>query len=91
MGRGGLRRGPYGVDDEGESLPLVVYRARSRADRVRARLEQHPSVRAAALVASTFKLDPVEQFLAEPDPFKRAIRVAAHNIVMAEERRASAG
>lgn len=44
-------------------------------------------MRAASVVAATFQLDPVA-VLEEADPFKRLIRIAAHNIVQTEERKA---
>lgn len=44
-------------------------------------------MRAAAVVADTFALDPVA-VLEERDPFKRLIRIAAHNIVQTETRKA---
>lgn len=39
-------------------------------------LAQHPQLRDAAAVADLFKLDPVD-VLDEPDPRRRAIRLAA--------------
>ena len=88
MGRGGLRSGPYELD-EGEYVPLVVYRANTRAERVRLFLEADPRVRAAALVGDTFNLDPVA-LLEEPDQLRRQVRVAAHNIVQAAIAKANA-
>lgn len=85
MGRGGQRRGPYRVgDDEG---PRVVT-ARSRAIDARlARLTADGRVRAAALVAATFNLDPVA-VLAERDPLNVLVRVAAHNYLVEAEKAA---
>lgn len=87
MGRRGLRHGPYGLDDEGETLPLVVVRSRARDERRQQALEASPRMRAAAIVAATFSLDPLT-VLEESDPFRRLIRIAAHNIVQTEERKA---
>lgn len=88
MGRGGLRSGPYELD-EGEFVPLVTYRANSRAERVRLFLEGDARVRAAALVGDTFNLDPVD-VLDEADQLRRQVRVAAHNIVQRETAKANA-
>lgn len=86
MGRRGLRHGPYDLD-EGEYVPLVVVRDGARTERILRALEESPRMRAAAIVAATFGRDPVS-VLAETDPFKRLIRIAAHNIVQTEERKA---
>lgn len=47
-----------------------------------------PLVRAAALVANTFNLDPV-LVLAETDALRRDVRLAAHNVVQSEVKKAS--
>jgi hypothetical protein len=44
-------------------------------------------VRAAALVAATFHLDPVA-VLDEPDPLKVNVRIAAHNYLQNEAEKA---
>lgn len=87
MGRRGRRRGPYRVGDDEDGEPRVVT-ARSRAiDAQLARLEADGRVRAAALVADTFKLDPVT-VLAEPDLLNRLLRLAAHNVIQTETEKA---
>jgi hypothetical protein len=86
VGRGGLFRGPYELDGEGETIPLVVYRANSRAERVRSQLEGSPRIRSAALVASSWNMDIVD-VLAETDPLRRIIRVAGHNVLVREQSR----
>lgn len=49
-------------------------------------LEDNGRVRAAALIAATFGLDPVA-VLEERRPLARLIRLAAHNTVVREENR----
>lgn len=85
MGRRRRRGGPYGLgDDDGGRLSpqAVAYRAQLAA------LEADPRLRGAARVAATFHLDPV-LLLSEPDPFRRLERIAAHNVVMADEAKAN--
>lgn len=78
MGRRGLRGGPYGVGDDEAGGVLTP---RQRAEKATAdALERDGRVRAAAIVAHTFHLDPV-RVLAEGDAFKRLVRIAAHNII----------
>lgn len=92
MGRRGGHRGPYRVGDDDEDEPRVVT-ARARViDAQLARLAADGRVRAAALIADTFKLDPVA-VLAERDPLKVLIRLAAHNLLqdMHEKARRGAG
>lgn len=80
MGRGRGRAGPY-------AAPRVT--PAERAERARlTTLEADPRVRDAALIADLFGLDPV-LVLAEPDPLKRLVRLAAHNAVTAERVRAA--
>ena len=87
MGRRGRRRGPYRVGDEDEDEPRVVT-ARSRAlDAQLARLAADGRVRAAALIGSTFNLDPVA-ILEERDPVKVLVRLAAHNYLQNEAEKA---
>lgn len=83
MGRRPLRDGPYAVGDEAQEVRLGVILHQRRDDRRRQYLEASGRVRAAALVASTFHLDPVE-VLAERDPLRRLIRIAAHNVIQTE-------
>lgn len=85
MGRRGRRHGPYRVaDDEEDELRVT---ARSKAlDAELARLMGDGRLRAAALVGETFGLDPAE-LLAERDPFKVKVRVAAHNYLQNERKR----
>ena len=47
------------------------------------RLTADPTVQAAARIGATFAIDPIT-LLGEVDPVHRAIRVAAHNIVVAD-------
>lgn len=84
MGRPALRDGPYELDDEGEPLPLVVVMHRRREQHRLHALEKSARMRAVAAVARTFRLDPVA-VAAEPDPFNRLVRIAAHNLAMREE------
>ena len=87
MGRRGRRAGPYRVGDDDED-ELGVVTARSRAiDAELARLTGDGRVRAAALVAATFHLDPVA-VLDEPDPLKVNVRIAAHNYLQNEAEKA---
>lgn len=53
---------------------------------MRVALEGDSRVRAAAAIAATFGRDPVA-ILEERRPLARLIRLAAHNIVIAEENR----
>ena len=90
MGRRARRQlGPYGVggNEDGAGAPITVAGAYAKARL--ARLEADVRVRAAAIVAATFRLDPV-LVLAEVDPLKADVRIAAHNIVQDEERKARA-
>lgn len=54
-----------------------------------ARLEKDARVREAAVVAYSLKLDPVA-ILDEPSLLKRLLRVAAHNVIQDELKRANA-
>lgn len=86
MGRRGRRAGPYRVGDDEEDELVVT--ARSRAlDAELARLTSDGRVRAAALVAATFRLDPVA-VLEERDPLKVNVRIAAHNYLQNEAEKA---
>ena len=42
-------------------------------------------MKAAARLGSTFGLDPVA-LMADPDPLHRAIRIAAHNIIVTDSK-----
>lgn len=80
MGRRGTQGGPYGVGDEDEAAqrprdPRLVW------------LEGRPQLRDAAVVSETFGLDPVV-VLGELDPFNVLVRLAAHNVVLDEQRKA---
>lgn len=87
MGRRGRRAGPYRVADDEEDEPGVVT-ARSKALTAElARLMGDGRVRAAALVGSTFHLDPVA-LLEEADPLKVNVRIAAHNYLQNEAEKA---
>lgn len=83
MGRAG-QRGPYGIDEDSGVVSPHAQAARARLER----LEHDPRVRTAALVCSTFHLDPVA-YLDERDPFKLLLRIAAHNVVQTETSKAS--
>lgn len=83
MGRGPLRRGPYGVGDDEDGAPAPITVRQARHDTMRQRLEADPRVRAAALIAHTFGIDPVT-VAAERDTLRRLFRLAAHNIVVAD-------
>lgn len=89
MGRRGRRRGPYRVGDEhDEELEPRVITARNRAlDAQLERLSRDGRIRAAALIADTFKLDPVA-VLEERDELKRNVRLAAHNLIQTEAEKA---
>lgn len=54
---------------------------------MRAQLEGDSRIRAAALIADTFKLDPVA-VLEESHLLRRLVRLAAHNVVQTETKRA---
>lgn len=85
MGRRGGPRGPYALGD-GEDTGRVSHAATA----VRAqltRLEGDGRVRSAAIIADRFGLDPVT-VLAERDPFKRLLRLAANNVVQNLEAKA---
>lgn len=84
MGRRRRQRGPHDADGLGEPRLSVVgtfYKA------LLGRLEADPRVRDAALIGEVFGLDPVA-VLDEPKPFRRLLRVAAHNVVQDERERA---
>lgn len=83
MGRG-RHGGPYGIDEGSGVVSSHARAARARLERI----ERDPRVRTAALVCSTFHLDPVA-YLDERDPFKLLIRIAAHNVVQTETSKAS--
>ena len=87
MGRRGGPRGPYrvaGEDDDADDH--ISPRATAEGQRLTT-LEADTRVRAAALIGDTFGLDPIA-VLAERDPLRRLIRIAAHNIVQNEHQRA---
>lgn len=86
MGRRG-RRGPYRIADDEDGEPSIIT-ARSRViDAQLATLEADGRVRAAAIVGDTFKIDPVA-LLAERDPLKVLIRIAANNYLQNEAKKA---
>lgn len=87
MGRRRLRDGPYAVADEDEDELVVTARSKALDDEL-ARLMGDSRVRAAALVGATFGLDPVE-LLAERSPFRVNVRIAAHNVIQNEARKAN--
>lgn len=91
MGRRGLRGGPYRVGEEDPDedgwQPVIVTVRQQRVDAMRAQLEGDGRIRAAALIADTFKLDPLT-VLEEPDLLRRLVRLAAHNVVQTEAKRA---
>lgn len=87
MGRRGRPRGPYRVGDEDEGDDYVTARSAAVDARIK-RLEADGRVRTAALVASTFNLDPVA-VLDEPDVLKRLVRLAAHNVIQTETEKAN--
>lgn len=90
MGRRGLRRrGPYGVGDDEDGLPAPITLRQARHDAARHTLEADPRLRTAAIIASTFHLDPVD-VLGESDRVKRLVRLAAHNVIQRELNRAAA-
>ncbi len=84
MGRRGLRHGPYAVGDDEDGIPQPITVQIARHDRMRAALEADARVIAAARTAATFGQDPVA-YLEERRPLARLIRIAAHNIVVADE------
>jgi hypothetical protein len=47
-------------------------------------MQQHYLLKQAAAVARTFRLDPV-LVLDEPDEIRKAVRIAAHNVVVTAE------
>lgn len=90
MGRRGLHGGPYDVGgggDEGGPVPLVVVLTHQREARLLARLEASSRLRTAAIIGDTFNLDPVF-VLEEDDALRRLVRIAAHNVVQDETRKA---
>lgn len=89
MGRRARRgHGPYGLGEDEDGTPAPITVAGVAAKARLARLEADARVRAAAIVAHTFPgLDPVA-VLAEVDPLKRDLRIAAHNVVVDEENKA---
>lgn len=88
MGRRAQRHlGPYDLGEEGAGGPITVAGAATRARL--ARLERDVRVRAAAMVAELFGLDPVA-VLDESDPLKADVRIAAYNAVQDEQRKAQA-
>lgn len=89
MGRRAQReqRGPYGLgEDDGAGTPITVAGAAAKARL--ARLEADVRVRAAAIVAATFHLDPAA-VLDELDPLKADVRIAAHNVVQTAREQAA--
>lgn len=85
MGRRGRRHGPYGVGDDEDDLRVT---ARSLAlDAELTRLMGDGRIIAAARVGASFGLDPVA-LLAERDPFNTKVRVAAHNVLQNDAKRA---
>jgi hypothetical protein len=87
VGRRGGPRGPYRLGDEDDEVPARIT-ARGRVlDAMLVRLETDTRVRAAALVGETFGMDPVV-VAEETSPLKRLFRIAAHNIVQSEHRKA---
>jgi hypothetical protein len=87
MGRRGLHGGPYAVgDDDEDGLPQPITLRQARHDRMRQTLEGDSRMRAAAVIASTFGLDPIT-VLEERRPLARLARLAAHNIVVREQNR----
>lgn len=85
MGRRRGRRRPHvGDEDEDGPRPLTA-QGRAAVERL-AKLEADPRVRAAALVAYTFHLDPAV-VIGEEDQLKASVRIAAHNVVQSEERK----
>lgn len=85
MGRRGQGVGPYRVGDEDLE---DVYGYGSRRDPRLDTLEADARIRSAALVGETFGLDPV-LLLAETDELKVLVRLAAHNVVQNETRKAN--
>lgn len=57
---------------------------------MRAQLEGDTRIRAAALIADTFNLDPVT-VLEETNLLRRLVRLAAHNVVQTEAKRHGRG
>lgn len=87
MGRRG-GRGPYRLADDADEDGVVVT-ARSRAvDAQLTRLTGDVRVKAAALVGASFGIDPVV-LLDERDPLRTLIRIAAHNHLQNEKKRAN--
>jgi hypothetical protein len=83
LGDGGGPRGPYGLgaDEEGDDdSGFDDSPAARRARELLATITADRRVRNAALIASTFGLDPVA-VMSERDPLKRYVRLAAHNYV----------
>lgn len=87
MGRRRHRGGPYRVGDDEDGEPGVITAHAAAIGARLARLERDYRIRTVALVADTFKLDPVA-LLEEPDELKRLIRLAAHNVVQTETEKA---
>ena len=88
MGRRAHRHGgPYELGEEGAGGPITVAGAATKARL--ARLEADVRVRAAAMVAELFGLDPIA-VLDEADPLKADVRIAAYNVVQDEQRKAHA-
>lgn len=81
MGRRGPHGGPYAVGDE-EAGRVITARQRAEDARLDA-LVADGRLRAAAIVAHTFHLDPA-QVLGEGDAFKRLVRIAAHNVIQTQ-------
>lgn len=86
MGRRGRHAGPYRVGEEDEDGRVTAAQAAANARLTR--LEADPRLVAAARVAATFHLDPVA-VLAETDPLRRDLRIAAHNRVQTEAAKAN--
>lgn len=90
MGRRARRHvGPYELGEDEDGAPAPITAAGAAAKARLARLEADVRVRAAAMVAELFALDPAA-VLAERDPLKVDVRIAAHNVVQDERRKAQA-
>jgi hypothetical protein len=83
--RRGPRDGPYRVGDE--DLEDIYGHQAPRDPRLET-LEHDHRIRSAALIGDTFGLDPV-LILEETDELKVLVRLAAHNVVQTETRKAN--